>query len=112
MKKKNQLCDRLGYTLLHCYAFWLRNARATHQRLVNKMLKNQINHTVEVYVDDILVKSKSQVDPVDDLRNTFEILKKYRIKLNPKKCVFRVSTGKFAGFIVNHRGIRANPDKI
>ena len=93
-------------------SFGLKNTGATYQRLVNMMFKEQIGKTMEVYVDDMLVKSKTTADHVEHLSNTFAILRKYRIKLNLLKYVFRVASGKFLGFMVNHRGIEANPKKI
>src|SRR3954471_12404868 len=60
----------------------------------------------------MLVKSAKDVDHIKDLRETFDVLKKYNMKLNPQKCVFGVTTGKFLGFMVTNRGIEANPDKI
>ena len=76
------------------------------------MFKDQIGKTMEVYVDDMLVMSKKAVDHVTHLSKMFEILRKYRMKLNPHKCVFGVESRKFLGFMVNHRGIEANPAKI
>uniref|UniRef100_A0A2N9FQE6 Integrase catalytic domain-containing protein n=1 Tax=Fagus sylvatica TaxID=28930 RepID=A0A2N9FQE6_FAGSY len=67
---------------------------------------------VEVYVDDMLVKSKKDEDHLIDLKETFQTLRRYNMKLNPAKCVFGVSSGKFLGFMVSQRGIEANPDKI
>ncbi|XP_063948059.1 uncharacterized protein LOC135152159 [Daucus carota subsp. sativus] len=67
---------------------------------------------MEVYVDDMLVKSKEAQDHIQHLAEMFNILRKYRMKLNPQKCVFGVESGKFLGFMVNHRGIEANPAKI
>ena len=63
-------------------------------------------------MDDMLVKSKTTVDRVTNLSDTFVVLKKYQMKLNPLKCTFEVASGKFLGFMVNHRGIEANPEKI
>ena len=100
---------------LYCYKvmpFGLKNARATYQRLVNQMFKKQIGKNVEVYVDDMLVKSKEKEDHLDDLEETFNTLKQYNMKLNPSKCAFGVSSGKFLGFIVSKRGIEANPEKV
>ena len=100
---------------LYCYrvmSFGLKNAGATYQRLVNQMFKEQIGRNVEVYVDDMLVKSKKEEDHLDDLRETFNTLKQYHMKLNPSKCAFGVSSGKFLGFIVSQRGIEANPKKV
>ena len=100
---------------LYCYKvmpFGLKNAGATYQRLVNKMFADQLGKTMEVYVDDMLVKSKRSEDHVDDLRAAFRILRKYHMKLNPSKCAFGVGSGKFLGFMVHQRGIESNPEKI
>jgi hypothetical protein len=100
---------------LFCYKempFGLKNAGATYQRLVNKMFHDQIGRNVEVYVDDMLVKSKKDVDHLIDLKETFQTLRMYNMKLNPAKCVFGVSSDKFLGFMVSQRGIEANPDKL
>uniref|UniRef100_A0A2N9FDC4 Uncharacterized protein n=1 Tax=Fagus sylvatica TaxID=28930 RepID=A0A2N9FDC4_FAGSY len=100
---------------LFCYKvmpFGLKNAGATYQRLVNKMFHDQIERNVEVYVDDMLVKSKENEDHLTDLKETFQALRTYNMKLNPEKCAFGVSSGKFLGFMVSQRGIEANPDKI
>ena len=67
---------------------------------------------MEVYIDDMLVKSVKTERHVDHLAESFKVLKDYKMKLNPTKYAFRVSTRKFLGFIVNSRGIKANPDKI
>uniref|UniRef100_A0A2N9HHU7 Reverse transcriptase domain-containing protein n=1 Tax=Fagus sylvatica TaxID=28930 RepID=A0A2N9HHU7_FAGSY len=100
---------------LFCYKvmpFRLKNAGATYQRLMNRMFHDQIGRNVEVYVDDMLVKSKEEDGHLDDLRETFETLRKYQMKLNPSKCAFGVYSGKFLGFMVSQRGIEANLDKI
>lgn len=92
--------------------FGLKNAGATYQRLVNKMFSKQISRNMEVYVDDMLVKSKEELAHLDDLKETFTTLKQYQMKLNPSKCVFDVALGKFLGFMVSQRGIEANPEKV
>ena len=100
---------------LYCYKvmlFGLKNVGATYQCLANMMFKEQIGKTMEVYVDDMLVKSKTATDHVAHLFDTFAVLRKYRMKLNPLKCTFRVASGKFLGFMVNHRRIEVNPEKI
>ena len=76
------------------------------------MFRPQIGWNVEVYVDDMLVKSQDEESHLDDLQETFDTLRQYNMKLNPSKCAFRVSSGKFLGFMVSHRGIEANPNKI
>ena len=76
------------------------------------MFRLQIGQNVEVYVDDMLVKSQDEERHLDDLQETFDTLWQYNMKLNPNKCAFRVSSGKFLSFMVSHRGIEANPNKI
>ncbi|XP_077229944.1 uncharacterized protein LOC143862923 [Tasmannia lanceolata] len=79
----------------YCYRvmpFDLKNAGVTYQRLVNKLFRNQIGPNMEVYVDDMLVKSRSAQDHVSDLRETFQVLKEHNLKLNPTKCTFDVSS--------------------
>ncbi|KAI5337466.1 hypothetical protein L3X38_016737 [Prunus dulcis] len=100
---------------LYCYnvmPFGLKNAGATYQRLVNKIFAGYIGNIMEVYVDDMLVKSRSAEDHLQNLLIMFGILKDYRMRLNPKKCAFGVSSGKFLGFMISQRGIEANPEKI
>ena len=100
---------------LFCYKvmpFDLKNARATYQRLVNHMFHPQIGQNVEVYMDDMLVKSAKETQHLDDLQETFDMLRRYNMKLNPSKCAFEVSSGKFFGFMVSQRRIEENPDKI
>ena len=92
--------------------FGLKNAGATYQRLVNRMFQKQIGASMEVYIDDMLVKSTTVELHIAHLSEAFQILREYNMKLNPAKCAFGVSAGKFLGFIVNNRGIEANPDKI
>ena len=92
---------------LFCYKvmpFRLKNVGATYQRFMNQMFHDQIGKNVEVYIDDMLVKSKKEDDHLKDLEETFNTLRKYQMKLNPSKCVFGVSSGKFLGFIVSQRG--------
>ena len=99
----------------YCYRvmpFRLKNAGATYQRLVNRMFQKQIGTTMEVYIDDMLVKSTMAELHIAHLSEAFQILREYNMKLNPAKCAFGVSAEKFLGFIVNNRGIEANPDKI
>jgi len=100
---------------LFCYKvmpFRLKNAGAIYQRLVNKMFAQQIERNVEVYVDDMLVKSTRGLSHLDDLRETFDTLRLYNMKLNPSKCVFGVASGKFLGFMVSQRGVEATSDKV
>ena len=100
---------------LFCYKvmpFGLKNVGATYQRLMNKMFAQQIGRNVQVYVDDMLVKGRREEDHLEDLKETFNTLRSYNMKLNSGKCAFGVTAGKFLGFMVSQRGIEANPDKI
>ena len=92
--------------------FGLKNVGAIYQRLVNKVFQKQIGTSMEVYIDDMLVKSVKAKLHVNHLAEAFQVQKDYKMKLNPTKCAFGVSAGKFLGFIVNNRIIEANPDKI
>ena len=76
------------------------------------MFAHQIGRNVQVYMDDMLVKSIREDDHLDNLKETFDTLRSYNMKLNPNKCAFGVTAGKFLGFIVSQRGIEVNPDKI
>ena len=100
---------------LFCYKvmpFGLKNTGATYQRLVNHMFRPQIGQNVKVYVDDMLVKSLDEGSHLDNLQETFETLRRYKMKLNLSEFAFGVSSEKFLGFMVSQRGIEANPDKI
>ena len=100
---------------LFCYKvmpFRLKNAGATYQRLMNTMFAQQIGRNVEVYVDDMLVKSLREDEHLSNLQETFDTFQTYNMKLNPSKCVFGVTEGKFLGFMVSQRGIKVNPEKI
>ena len=100
---------------LYCYnvmPFGLKNVEATYQRLVTKIFRPLMGKTMEVYINDMLVKSKERPDHTKHLEETFELLHLYGMKLNPLKCAFRVSLGKFLGFMVMQRGIEANPIQL
>jgi hypothetical protein len=99
----------------YCYttmSFRLKNIGATYQRAIQACFKRQLNKNVEAYMDDVVVKTKNSSTLIDDLEETFASLCEYRWKLNPNKCVFGVPSGKLLGFIISHRGIKANPEKI
>ena len=88
--------------------FGLKSAQATYQRCV----QSQIGRNLHAYVDDIVVKSRKKETLIDDLKQTFDYLRVYKMMLNPAKCVFGVPAGKVLGFLVSKRGIKANPEKI
>ncbi|XP_074336482.1 uncharacterized protein LOC141673631 [Apium graveolens] len=100
---------------IYCYMampFGLRNAEATFQQPVNKMFKEHIGKIMEVYIDDMAVKSKNADDHVQDLRQVFDVLRAYNMKVNPSKCNFAVSSGMFLGHMVTRRGIEASTKQI
>src|SRR4051794_20813576 len=75
-------------------------------------LGKQIGRDIEVYIDDVIVKTRDSSTLINDLRETFDNLDRYKIKLNPKKCFFGVPGGQVLGYLISARGIEANPEKI
>ncbi|KAI3470756.1 hypothetical protein Pfo_027419 [Paulownia fortunei] len=99
----------------YCYVvmpFGLKNTGATYQRLVDRMFKQQLERNIEVYVDDMLVKSTKAEAHIADLAEAFRVLRRYGMKLNPSKCAFGVRSGKFLGYMEIERGIEVNPEKV
>ena len=111
-QEKTSFITRQGTYFYPVMPFGLKNVGATYQRLVNKMFQKQIGASMEVYIDDMLVKSTIAELHITHLSEAFQILRAYNMKLSPAKCAFGVSAEKFLGFIINYRGIEANPDKI
>ena len=99
----------------YCYKvmpFGLKNAGATYQRAATTLLHDLIHKEVEVYIDDMIVKSKDHEGHMPALRKFFERIRFYNLWLNPKKCTFGVISRKLLGFMVSQRGIEVNPNKI
>jgi hypothetical protein len=99
----------------HCYkvmSFGLKNAKATYQRMVTTMFGHLIEKTVEVYIDDMLVKSVKKEDHLAHLKEVFGILRRDKLRLNALKCVFRVSSGKFLDHMISYKGIEASPNQV
>ncbi|GKE66639.1 reverse transcriptase domain-containing protein [Tanacetum coccineum] len=92
--------------------FGLRNVRATYQRLVDKAFHKQIGMNLEVYVDNLVIKSCSEDEIVRDIEETLKTLREINMKLNQKKCTFGVEEGMFLGYKVNIKGIKVCPDKV
>jgi hypothetical protein len=91
-----------------CYKvmpFRLKNVGATYQRAMVTLFHDMIHKEIEVYVDDMIVKSKNEEDHVQVLRKLFDRLRKYQLKLNPAKCSFGVKSGKLLGFVISNKGI-------
>jgi hypothetical protein len=100
---------------IFCYtkmAFGLKNGGATYQKCVHTVLEGQSGQNIEAYIDDIVVKSEKHGDLLDDLEETFDNLRKLKMMLNPKKCVFSVSSGKLLGYMVSSQGIDVNLKKV
>ncbi|KAK5793149.1 hypothetical protein PVK06_034286 [Gossypium arboreum] len=102
------MCGTFCYLVM---PFGLKNAGATYQRAM-VMFHDMMYKEIEVYVNDMIAKSKREREHVGNLRKLFERLRKFQLKLNPAKCTFRATSGKLIGFIVSERGIEVDPDKI
>ena len=93
-------------------SFGLKNAGATYMRAMTTIFHDMIQKEIEVYVDDVIIKSRESSDHLTLLRKFFERLRRYNLKLNPAKCAFGVPAGKLLGFLVSRRGIELDPSKI
>ena len=93
-------------------SFGLKNAGSTYQRMMTRMFESPLRKNIEIYIDDMVVKSKMVSEHLGDLRAIFEILRNYKLHLNASKYSFGVGSGKFLGYMVIHRGIEVNPDQI
>jgi L-rhamnose mutarotase len=99
---------------IFCYQvtpFGLKNAGATYQRMQN-CLESQIGRNIQVYIDDVVITTRKEESLINDLKETFDNLDRYKLMLNPTKCSFGVSAWQLLGFLVSIRGIEANPKKI
>nr|GEW05609.1 hypothetical protein [Tanacetum cinerariifolium] len=99
---------------VYCYTkmpFGLKNAGATYQRLMDKAFEGKIGRNIEVYVDDLVVKSHTKAEMTRDVEETFRTLRKINMKLNPKKCSFGLAEGMFLGYVITPEGIKPCPDK-
>ncbi|GKA08053.1 reverse transcriptase domain-containing protein [Tanacetum coccineum] len=92
--------------------FGLKNARATYLRLVDKSFQKQIGRNLEVYVDDMVIKSRIKQEIIRDIEETFKTLREINMKLNLKKCTFGIEVGMFLGYKVNTKGIKVYPNKV
>ena len=92
--------------------FSLKNAGAIYQRMMTRMFEPQLGKNIEIYIDDVVVKSKLESEHVNDLKNIFEILRRHKLRLNASKCSFSVRSGKFLGYMVTHHGIEVNLGQI
>uniref|UniRef100_A0A2N9GXD9 Integrase catalytic domain-containing protein n=1 Tax=Fagus sylvatica TaxID=28930 RepID=A0A2N9GXD9_FAGSY len=111
-KSKTAFITHWGTFVYDVMPFGLKNAGATYQRAMVTLFHDMIHHEIEVYVDDMIAKSRTAQDHLTDLRKLFQRLKKYQLRLNPNKCAFGVTSGKLLGFIVSGRGIEIDPAKV
>ena len=92
--------------------FGLKNAGSTYQKMMTRMFEPQLGKNIEIYIDDMVVKSKLELEHVSNLENIFEILRKHKLRLNASKCSFDVGSGKFLGYMVIHYRIEVNLNQI
>uniref|UniRef100_A0A2N9HMA4 Integrase catalytic domain-containing protein n=1 Tax=Fagus sylvatica TaxID=28930 RepID=A0A2N9HMA4_FAGSY len=111
-KSKTAFVTHWGTFVYDVMPFGLKNAGATYQRAMVTLFHDMIHHEIEVYVDDMIAKSRTTQDHLTDLRKLFQCLKKYQLRLNPNKYAFGVTSGKLLGFIVSGRGIEIDPAKV
>ena len=83
--------------------FGLKNTGSTYQRMMTRMFKPQLGKSIEIYVDDMVVKSKVVSEHLEDLNSTFNVLRKHKLCLNASKCSFGMGSGKFLGYMITHR---------
>ena len=81
-----------------------------YQRMMTRMFRDKIGRTVKVYIDDMVEKSKRELQHVEDLQDVFELIWHHRLRLNAEKCVFGVRANKFLGYLITNRGIEVNLD--
>ena len=93
-------------------SFGLKNAGSTYQRIMTRMFEPQLGKNIEIYVGDMVVKSKVVFGHLGDLDGIFDVLRRHKLRLNASKCSFGVGSGKFLGYMVTHRGIEVNPNQI
>ena len=80
--------------------------------MMTRMFRDKIGHTVEVYIDDMVVKSKQEARHIEDLQGVFKVLQQHKLRLNADKCTFGVGASKFLGYLITSREIEINPDQI
>jgi hypothetical protein len=111
-KLKTAFVTHWGTFVYDVMPFGLKNVGATYQRAMVTLFHDMIHQEIEVYVDDMIAKSRMLEDHLVDLLKLFQRLRKYRLGLNPNKCIFGVTSGKLLGFIVSGRGIEIDPTKV
>ena len=111
-QEKTAFVTLIGNYHYKVMSFGLKNVGSTYQRMMTKMFEPQVSRNIEVYIDDMVVKSKVVSEHVGDLANIFEILRRHKSRLNASKCSFSVGSRKLLGYMVTYRGIEVNLDQI
>ena len=111
-QKRTAFVTPIGNYYYKVMPFGLKNAGVTYQRMMIRMFEPQLGKNIEIYIDDVVVKSKAEFEHVNGLGNIFAILRKHKLQLNTSKCSFGVDSGKFLGYMVTHRRIKVNLDQI
>ena len=111
-QEKMAFVNSIGNYHYKVMPFGLKNVGSTYQRMMTRMFEPQLGKNIEIYIDDMVLKSKLESEHVSNLGNIFEILRKHKLHLNASKCSFGVGSGKFLGYMVTHHGIEVNPDQI
>ena len=111
-QEKTSFMTPIGNYHYKVMPFSLKNAGSTYQRMMTRMFESQLGKSIEVYIDDMVVKSKVVSEHVGDLEVIFDILRKHKLHLNASKCSFGVEFDKFLGYMATHRVIEMNPNQI
>ena len=111
-QEKTSFVNPVGNYHYKVMSFGLKNAGSTYQRMMTKMFESQMGKNIEVYIDDMVVKSKIVSEHIRDLADIFKILRGHKLRLNASKCSFGVGSGKFLSYMVTRRGIEVNPDQV
>ena len=111
-QEKTAFVTLVGNNHYKVMPFGLKNAGSTYQRMMTRMFESQLGKNIEIYIDDMVVKGKVVLEHLGDLGTIFEILQKYKLRLNASKCSFGVGSGKLFGYMVTHKRIEVNTDQI
>ena len=111
-QEKTAFVTLVGNNHYKVMPFGLKNAGSTYQRMMTRMFESQLGKNIEIYIDDMVVKGKVVLEHLGDLGTIFEILQKYKLRLNASKCSFGVGSGKLLGYMVTHKRIEVNTDQI
>ena len=111
-QQKTAFVTSIGNYHYKLMPFGLKNVGSTYQRMMTRMFEPQLGKNIEIYIDDMVLKSKLESEHVSNLGNIFEILRKHKLHFNASKCSFGVGSGKFLGYMVTHHGIEVNLNQI